>query len=37
MVGRYMFSGPEGDSGHTAPDNNDIFAPEPLPSPEEQN
>ncbi|MEN1925299.1 outer membrane lipid asymmetry maintenance protein MlaD [Luteimonas sp. MJ293] len=37
MVGRYMFSGPEGDGGHTAPDSNDIFAPEPTPSPEEQN
>ena len=36
MVGRYMFSGPEGGDGQTAPDN-DIFAPQPTPSNEESN
>jgi len=36
MVGRYMFSGPGGgdDAAQPAPAE-DIFAPEPLPSPEE--
>lgn len=37
MVGRYMFSGPGGgDASEPAPAD-DIFAPQPLPSPEEPN
>lgn len=37
MVGRYMFSGPGGDDAAPAAPADDIFAPQPLPSPEEPN
>ena len=39
MVGRYMFSGPGGsdDTPAQPAPADDIFAPEPLPSPEEPN